>query len=116
MKVCNNCGSEAPDTANFCVSCGSSDLYNPESKVSEYKRTCNQCGKVWHSLTSREDEIKQGIRDNKDAQLCNMCDENAEVRRKQNLNTFTTELDRLKTCPQCSSRDYSELIVYYDKK
>ncbi|WP_394339122.1 zinc-ribbon domain-containing protein [Methanoculleus sp. UBA430] len=116
MKVCKNCGSEAPSNANFCVSCGSSDLFDPESQVSEYKRTCNQCGKVWHSLKSREDEIKRGIQNNKNAQLCNMCDANAENKRKQDLNTYTTELDRLKTCSQCSSRDYSEVIVHYDKK
>jgi RNA polymerase subunit RPABC4/transcription elongation factor Spt4 len=116
MKVCKNCGSEVPTNANFCVSCGSGELFDPENQVSEYKRTCNQCGKVWHSLTSREEKVQQGIRNNKSTCLCNMCDGDAENQRKQNLNTFGTEMERLKTCPQCGSSDYSELIIYHEKK
>ena len=29
-----------------------------ENKISEYKRKCNQCGKIWHSLRSKENQLR----------------------------------------------------------
>ena len=36
MKICNNCNSMQPDSANFCSNCGSSSLRNSVEKISNY--------------------------------------------------------------------------------
>jgi DNA-directed RNA polymerase subunit M/transcription elongation factor TFIIS len=117
MRKCSKCGN-APIGPNvkFCNKCGSAEIFDTEGKVSEYKRTCNQCGTVWHSLTSREAEINKGIKNLKSAECCNMCDQNARNRASSNMATYKSELERLKECPKCHSRNYSEDEITYDKK
>ena len=118
MKTCQNCGKSLPQNVKFCTSCGSSNIFDSESQVSEYKRVCNECGTAWHSLMAREDEIKKGINNLKGTgtQCCNMCDSNAQKNTASKLNSYETELDRLQKCPHCNSGNYKEEFLVYEKK
>lgn len=102
----------------FCTSCGSSDIFDSDRQVSEYKRVCNECGTSWHSLVAREDEIKNGIKDLKGTktQCCNMCDADARKKTESKINSYETEIERLKKCPQCNSGNYTEEVLVYEKK
>jgi len=116
MKNCRNCGKSITQNVKFCPSCGSSDLFDPAMQVSEYKRTCNECGKSWHSLSKRETEVAKNIKKVKSTQCCNMCDANARKNAESKLNTYQDELERLKKCPQCGSGNFKEDLIVYDKK
>ncbi len=95
-----------------------------ENIVKEYKRTCKECGKVWHVLTSREEKILQDIKinnSNKVAAGLGMCGGNyaalgAATQTQRNEQALQEELSRLKKCPNCSSGNYSEKVVAYEKK
>ncbi len=67
---CGHTNVEGSRYQNICEKCGTS--FNPNSLqvkpvisvtkqklslASEYRRTCLLCGKVWHSLISRESQI-----------------------------------------------------------
>ncbi len=95
--------------------------------VQEYKRTCNQCGKVWHSLPTREQNIKKQIESNKQQQclstaipICCNTSEGPYIQtynqEKQMEHGFHSELDRLKSCPKCGSKDYKEKLIRYEKR
>jgi hypothetical protein len=116
MRTCRNCGKSVAPNLKFCTNCGSSDIFDSEKQVSEYKRTCNQCGTSWHSLTKRENVITKNIAGVKKTQCCNMCDANARNKSEQKLNTYEDELERLKRCPKCGSGDFKEELIVYDKK
>ena len=118
MKTCQNCGKSLPQNVKFCTSCGSSNIFDSESQVSEYKRVCNECGTAWHSLMAREDEVRKGIKDLKSptTQCCNMCDSKAQKNSASKIDSFETELDRLKKCPHCNSGNYKEELLVYEKK
>jgi ribosomal protein S27AE len=116
MRSCRNCGKQVPSNVKFCTSCGSSDIFDSDKQVSEYKRTCNECGKTWHSLSKRENEIFKGIKGVKNAQCCTMCDANARKESQAKLNTYENEIERLKKCPQCGSGNFKEELIVYDKK
>lgn len=91
--------------------------------VIEYKRTCNQCGKVWHVLAEREKYLEKEKRFNN----CNMCataigtaDGNvgswmAWTQTKRNEHALENETTRLKQCPNCMSSDYTETKIEYEK-
>src|SRR3989338_11642722 len=72
-----------------------------ESKgmVKEFKCKCNQCGKVWHYLESREKEIEKDIKLNASSQagfaLFNV---GAALQAKRNVEAQTDLLDNLKKC------------------
>lgn len=77
----------------------------------EYKRTCHSCSKVWHSLVSREKEIQ------KRNSACfsrdvGCCGSNAQQRR--NVDANKNSLDKLKSCPNCGSCNYAEMLLAYD--
>jgi DNA-directed RNA polymerase subunit RPC12/RpoP len=89
--------------------------------VKEYKRTCKNCGQVWHSLVSRERQLRV----NKAAygmqtvggymqQLgtCGMCGRHT-AQTARNQDALGMELDRLQRCPNCGSKNYFEEIVDY---
>lgn len=117
MRKCSKCGN-APIGSNvkFCNKCGSAEIFDTEGKVSEYKRTCNECGTVWHSLQSREETLKKQIKDNKSAECCNMCDQNARNKAASEIRSCESELERLKKCPKDQSGNYKEELIVYDKK
>lgn len=89
-------------------------------QVQEYKRTCKECGKVWHSLVSREKEIKSSVNSNSCLQVSeamNCCgDMGAMAQAGRNVDAQTDLLDKLKKCPNCGSKNYEETIISYEKK
>ena len=90
----------------------------PEGHVQEYKRTCNECGKVWHSLISREKEIHKDVKSNACIQACTACGGNldAATQSKRSVESQTDLLDKLRKCPECGSRNYTEKVITYEKK
>jgi hypothetical protein len=90
--------------------------------VKEYKRTCKNCGQVWHSLLSRERELgtkKTGYNlqtvggTMQACGTCGMCGGRQISQTSRNADAIDAELDRLKRCPNCSSRNYNEEVVDY---
>lgn len=79
----------------------------------EYRRTCQKCGKVWHSLMSREAKIKADQEKYKEQAFCYSatCNPDVSSQLKRNKDSMESELDRLQKCPECSSTDYKEEIV-----
>ena len=82
------------------------------TKVQEFRRTCRACGTVWHSLVSREKQVKtSGCLDS-----CMMCgsstsNPSAQAQYSRNVDASGTELHRLRTCPRCGSSAYDEQVV-----
>lgn len=90
--------------------------FNPKTHVKEYKRKCKECGKVWHSLSSREKEIEKNIKTNAFTQ-CAFCGiPGAQLQAKRNVESGQSSLDRLRSCPNCGSRNYEEKELIYKKK
>lgn len=97
--------------------------FDSEIHIKEYKRKCNQCHKVWHTLASREEEIEKRIRSASGETFVNECDtcgsaqgigNRAQINRNRDQNK--SELDKLKQCPSCGSHDYKEEVLIYGKK
>ncbi len=93
--------------------------------IKEYERTCLQCGTVWHSLKSRETDLKlsafQGTLGSCQGSLqqcntCGMCGGTRQATSQRNWDANRSELDRLKSCPRCGSHSFSEKILTYDPK
>ncbi len=91
----------------------------------EYRRTCNRCGKVWHSLASRERQIEADERRNAwtqgaGAMSCGMCGAtglNTASQASRNIEAGRSELHRLRSCPDCLSSHYDQEIrvLKYDR-
>lgn len=81
--------------------------------VEEYKRKCNKCGKVWHSLVSRERGLKAGAQTDACVGALNATAGNSVMTAHNQRSTDTKRgtLEQLKCCPNCGSRDYEEEIV-----
>ena len=102
----------------------SEENFDPKIHVKEYKRKCNECGKKWHVLASREEKLQKDIKSNNCDQMtaaCGMCGGNysalgASTQAKRNEHALTDEVTRLKKCPECGSGNYSEEVVIYEKK
>jgi hypothetical protein len=85
--------------------------------VQEYRRTCQDCGKVWHSLEGREKQIQR----ESTCCYCSMCyprvskdwDVSQDSRTRDEREN---ELVRLRTCPSCNSTNYQEEILTYERK
>lgn len=93
-------------------------------QVQEYKRTCRECGKVWHSLVSREIQLSNAAFTGKmgafgsnmqAASTCYMCGGGRAAQMDRNVAATESELDRLKSCPDCKSKNYSDEKVTYEK-
>ena len=88
-----------------------------KKQVKEYKRKCNECGKIWHSLASREEEIQKDIKFNSRGQLFTaFIDPASATQSKRNVESQIELLDKLKRCPNCSSHNYTETVNIYEKK
>lgn len=91
--------------------------------VQEYRRTCNQCGTVWHSLVKRESSFKSyaltegfaGACSPSNVMSCGMCGGAERSQSRKNIQDEKSEIERLQTCPKCRSKDYKEEIVEYEK-
>ena len=92
--------------------------FNSKFHVKEYKRKCNECGKVWHSLASREKEIEsaKGIANlNQAANAC-ACNSGSALQAQRNVNASQDSINKLRSCPECGSQNYSEEVLIYEKK
>ena len=91
--------------------------FNSHIHVKEYKRKCNGCKKVWHSLASRESEINKNIKFNSGQQACHACSNHgAALQAKRNAESNQELLDKLLKCPKCGSANYTENVNIFEKK
>lgn len=93
----------------------SKESFNPKIHVAEYKRVCNECGKVWHSLADREKQLSTNML----CDLCgsfNTCGSPHQAQYNRNIDANVDTISKLKKCPQCGSGNYTETIIYYEKK
>lgn len=92
--------------------------FDPKKHVKEYKRKCNECGKVWHSLASREEQIEKDFKSNNCIQGLTACggDLGAATQSKRSAEASQDLLDKLKKCPDCGSKNYDEEVLIYEKK
>ena len=93
------------------------DNFNPKYHVAEYKRVCNECGKVWHSLVEREKIIQDKMTSNF-CLMCGTCNSNdsAFAQHNRNLDANANTLTDLRKCPECGSGNYTETTIYYEKQ
>ena len=128
-KICPYCG-KTHEAANICPYCGAEVPPDIESQIQEYKqnqeyrRTCRNCGKIWHSLVSRENKLsfratttKIGVCGSQmqSASCCFMCGGSKTAQLERNVDAVGSELNRLKSCPECGSKNYSEDLMTYDR-
>lgn len=90
--------------------------FNSSIHVKEYKRKCNQCGKVWHSLASREKKIKGDIKTDNFQVCANPCHPSAQLQARRNVEASQSQLEKIKSCPKCGSQDYTEEVIIYEKQ
>jgi ribosomal protein L32 len=86
--------------------------------MQEYQRQCMTCGKVWHSLVAREQEISRNQKSNNCnvvAQGCG-CNPAAQLQAKRNTESNQSELSNLRKCPQCGSAKFNERIINHTKQ
>lgn len=90
--------------------------FNPKLHVAEFRRECNACGKLWHSLATRELEIAKKASHNACMAIGDASNSSANAQRYLNQHTLESSLEQLKKCPECHSGNYQETVVYYAKK
>ena len=92
--------------------------FDPKKHIKEYKRKCNQCGKLWHSLVSREKEIESSKKTAACGQVSNACacKSGSALQAQRNVGAYQDSLDKLHKCPECGSQNYSEEVLIYEKK
>jgi len=92
--------------------------FNPVIHVKEFKRKCNECKKVWHVLTEREDKVREQIQNNESKRKLAFCScrSGSVMQAKRNIEANESELDRLQKCPECGSTNYYEEVSIYEKK
>lgn len=95
---------------------------NEKVMVEQYRRQCLSCGCIWYSLKSREDQIQQ---ENTGARIgaaggamqscgtCGMCGGAKTAQYSYNAQAGEGELARLRSCPQCGSCTYTEVMELY---
>ncbi len=85
--------------------------------IKEIKCKCNQCGKTWHYLESREKEIKESIGTNAKVQMgFAFFNVSAATQAKRNVEAQKELLDQLKRCPKCGSHDITKEDIYFKNK
>lgn len=99
-------------------------LQKPPNRLIEYRRTCQVCGKVWHSLPLREKQIESNVKTDAGMmcggamQNCGTCGAlggGTAAQASRNLDANQSELQRLKSCPECSSVNYKEEVIEHAK-
>ena len=92
--------------------------FDSKKHIKEYKRKCNQCNKLWHSLVSREKEIEDGKKIAAWNQVSNSCacKSGSALQAQRNVGAYQDSLDKLHKCPECGSQNYTEEIIIYEKK
>ena len=79
-------------------------------QIQEYKRTCKECGKVWHSLVSREEMIQKQF-----GYKTSPCCVETETDRKISQ-ACPPWLHEYRRCPNCQSYNYKEEIITFEKE
>lgn len=83
----------------------------------EIKCKCNKCGKVWHYLESREKDIIDNIKTNAKVQAgFAFFNIGAATQAKRNVDAQKESLEKLKSCPNCGSRDVTQEDTYFKIK
>ena len=139
INNCPSCGANLKDpNFPYCPICFQSVNESPSDKtktfpvpvehksgIQEYRRICKNCGKEWHSLVERENElilrkttsrlseIGTGMQA---ASCCFMCGDRGSAQYGRNVDATKNELERLKSCPNCLSKNYTEEVISYEKK
>lgn len=83
--------------------------------MQEFQRICNSCGKVWHSLISRENQIASSSKVDALNVCAQMCNASAQAQSKRNMEANQSELARLRQCPNCGSVNYREFIIDHSR-
>jgi hypothetical protein len=87
-------------------------------QIIEFKRKCNECGKVWHSLKSREEKIAKDLAHSSSmsGSFLTCCGDSATVSQyKRNKLAEQDSLEKLKSCPHCGSHNYTETELVLDE-
>ena len=88
--------------------------------MQEYQRQCQACGKVWHSLVTREKQIKSMEKSSSlmacgsAMQSCGSCGQvgsSTNAQASRNLEANRSDLQKLRSCPDCGSANFNERIV-----
>lgn len=91
------------------------------STVKEYKRVCQQCGKIWHSLVARENQIVKNIKFNScsmglQACTCSPIGNAGAAQSNRSIEANQSELVKLRSCPVCNSTFFTQEIISYETK
>jgi len=117
--ICPKCNSDLKKMGlNPPIQPSGATPQTPKDMIQEYKRTCAQCGKIWYSLVSREEEVKRLLGEEvvmEGAELCNCCFW-AWPQRDRNYASLREQLNDLRRCPSCHSSNYTEEIISHEKK
>lgn len=89
-----------------------------KNKIMEYKRKCNQCGKIWHSLVKEEKRAMRGGLLNSLVGMGTAIGGNlgASTQSSRNADANLESLQNRRRCPNCGSADYTEEIITFKKK
>ena len=102
---------EAKESGNQDYSEAEEPDNNENQSPKEYKRICRKCGKVWYTLVSRERALTVQSVGNVAGAMANCCSPSGTAQVSRNIDATSSELDRLRKCPECLSSDYHEEIV-----
>ena len=101
------------------------ELNNIAKPPEEFRRTCNVCSKVWHSLVERENQIESkqvadGLTQMSGAMssctTCGIIGLGVASQASRNIEAGRSELQRLRSCPECFSSNYREERVGFNLK
>lgn len=81
------------------------------TSIKEYKRTCKRCGKMWHSLVSREKRLAFSYKAKSCSAAAFCCHPTESQLASRNAGADESEYVRLRKCPECGSSNYEEQIV-----
>ena len=81
----------------------------------EYQRKCRVCGKLWHSLKTREDLLQKQEKSNTCMSIAECGNPTAQLQATRNVEANQSEIARLKSCPDCHSTNYDERLIYHQK-
>jgi len=128
MWACSDCKKEFSslkvaykiDGERYCKICKENES-KEENKglIKEYKRKCQECGKIWHSNLKNEKHLNTTAGLNALAGLSNIFFGNSASTTAQytrNVNAQSSEITNLKKCPSCGSTNYSEGIIKFKKR
>ena len=91
--------------------------FDSKKHVKEFKRKCKECGKIWHSLASREKQIERDITSSGLVGAgTSCCSPSTSAQSVRSGYAQQDALSKLKKCPKCGSGNYSEKVIIYEKR